>query len=121
MPLILVCNYYRCLVFFHVLPTRTVIPHRGAGANMAIEDAEALGQYLQDATVNEIDTALDHVFRVRFKRATRFQLLSHREGLRMKRTPNGRERDYLGAKEWETSFPDMVVKEGEEAMYSLEN
>jgi 2-polyprenyl-6-methoxyphenol hydroxylase-like FAD-dependent oxidoreductase len=95
-----------------------VLPHRGAGANSAIEDAEALGEFLRDVSTGEVPAALERAFRVRFKRATRYQLHSGREGLRGGHQPASMiERDYLGAKEWEASFPEMVLQEGEDAVY----
>lgn len=104
-----------------------MLPHQGAGANTAIEDAEALSAYLFDVSQGsvsdsaDIQKALDHVFRVRFRRATRWQMMSRRSGLRSKETaPSGPpqwEKPYPGAVEWEKTRPEMVLREGEETMY----
>jgi 2-polyprenyl-6-methoxyphenol hydroxylase-like FAD-dependent oxidoreductase len=102
-----------------------VLPHRAAGANSAIEDAEALGHYLRSVSGSapHVHTALQHVMRVRFRRASRFQALSHDEGLQGGEKHSRsivQEGSYPGAARWEIERPDMVLKEGEPIIYVLD-
>jgi salicylate hydroxylase len=54
----------------------TVLPHMAGGAMSAIEDAESLAAVLQFEPKSNINSALNRAFRIRFKRASFFQLSS---------------------------------------------
>jgi hypothetical protein len=87
-----------------------VLPHRAAGANSAIEDAEALGELSC-----EVPAALELVFLVRFKRVTRYQLLSGRGH----KPASVTERDYLGAKEWDCSSRRFLTRASHACLYRM--
>jgi salicylate hydroxylase len=108
-----------------VLTSAIVLPHQAGGALSAIEDAEALGQFLSGTTRNTVHEDLLHVFRVRFKRTAQFQLRSRTDGLYKAAPPvphaeQMRRWDYIGAARWESEHADMVLRDGEEAVYTLE-
>jgi hypothetical protein len=100
-----------------------VLPHRGAGANCAIEDAEAISHYLKGVSRSgeDIHAALQRVFRMRFRRTARFQLICRRGIQGPAPTPKSVVEDmsYFGAARWELERPDMVLKEGEPATFEL--
>jgi hypothetical protein len=101
-----------------------VLPHQAGGAMTAIEDAEALGFFLRDATAASVTDALTRVFRVRFKRASQVQYDSHVEGIQAAAPPTPDKLlqiwNYKGAYKWEEEHPDMVLKEGEDAIFKPE-
>ena len=100
-----------------------MLPHQGQGASQALEDAEALGFVLRSvsprASLSEVNSALQRVFSLRYKRATFIQQLSREGGLgEMRRKglllSNGQEApplnpmqqqnftwNYWGAEKWE--------------------
>jgi 2-polyprenyl-6-methoxyphenol hydroxylase-like FAD-dependent oxidoreductase len=102
----------------------SVLPHRGAGANSAIEDAEAISHYLKGVSRSgeDIHAALQRAFRVRFRRTARFQLISRREGIQGP-APTQKsvveDMSYFGAARWEMERPDMVLKKGEPVTFEL--
>jgi salicylate hydroxylase len=113
--------------FFDVgrIDTVLVLPHQAGGALSGIEDAEGLGTFLRGVTRDGVHNALQRVFRLRFKRASRYQLLSRVEGIKKGAPPTHEEVvrawDYPGAARWEVERPDMVLREGEDVIYALEN
>jgi 2-polyprenyl-6-methoxyphenol hydroxylase-like FAD-dependent oxidoreductase len=103
----------------------TVLPHQAGGAISGIEDAEALGACLSGISRDGVNPALQKAFRIRFKRAARFQLLSHDDGIKTKRQPTIKDQmwswDYTGARRWEAEQPSWVLREGENAVYVLQD
>jgi 2-polyprenyl-6-methoxyphenol hydroxylase-like FAD-dependent oxidoreductase len=84
----------------------------------AIEDAEALSAYLRKATSDpaSIHEALDHVFRVRHKRASSCQSRSRAAGLVASDNIGKQSPDelfalwiYPGAEKYEAEHPEMVI------------
>lgn len=82
----------------------------------AIEDAEALAVFLRDtpSELNAVSEALQHVYRVRFKRVTKCQALSRKAGLRGDSNINMPVElmelwTYYGAERWAAERPDMVL------------
>jgi 2-polyprenyl-6-methoxyphenol hydroxylase-like FAD-dependent oxidoreductase len=111
------------IVVYPLMP-KAVLPHQAGGALSSIEDAEALGAFLRGATPDNVHAALQRVFRVRFKRTAQYQLKSRAEGLRAEGPPPSHLQqiqfwDYPGAVRWESERRDMVLQDGEEAVYSL--
>jgi 2-polyprenyl-6-methoxyphenol hydroxylase-like FAD-dependent oxidoreductase len=103
----------------------TVLPHMAGGAMSAIEDAESLAAVLQFEPKSNINSALNRAFRIRFKRASFFQLSSRVGGIK-RRAPLSHEENvknwnYLGAIEWEARESKMVLRVGEDAVYELED
>jgi 2-polyprenyl-6-methoxyphenol hydroxylase-like FAD-dependent oxidoreductase len=96
------------------LMIRPVLPHQGAGATSAIEDAEALAFTLRDATAMSVPSALLRTFAIRSKRAIKFQTASRARGLHGKLdTEDGAKAlegwIYPGAQKWAEEHPDMVA------------
>jgi 2-polyprenyl-6-methoxyphenol hydroxylase-like FAD-dependent oxidoreductase len=98
-----------------------VLPHQGAGALSALEDAEALGTFLRGTTRATAPTALRRVFRARLRRVSGFQAQSRAQSLRNMKIGEAygvatiRERwEYPGAEAWERERPEMVLAEAEE-------
>jgi hypothetical protein len=84
----------------------------------AIEDAEALSVYLRHATADagSVHAALMQTFRVRFKRASECQRLSHANSILHERPggpDNGRDVlriwGYGGAERWAAERPEMIL------------
>lgn len=93
-----------------------MLPHQGAGAMCAIEDAEALAVHLCGAGRVGVPTALERVFRLRYKRCMEAQAASRAEGLGAKARPDaGRQLferwQYPGAERWALERPDMVLNQ----------
>jgi salicylate hydroxylase len=93
-----------------------VLPHRGAGATSAIEDAEALAFALRNATAasDSVPKALAHAVQVRHKRATAFQIASRAQGLHAELDLHDGEKmleawTYPGAEVWEQTRPEMIL------------
>jgi salicylate hydroxylase len=98
----------------------SVIPHQGQGASQALEDAEALGAFLHDTAPENVPAALERVFRVRYRRATRIQKASRESGLHQ--SPKDvmtavqeitRAHRYFGARKWEEEMQDQTLTDGE--------
>jgi salicylate hydroxylase len=92
----------------------TVLPHRGAGATSAIEDAEAVAFALRNATAESAREALAHAMRIRYKRATESQAASRAEGLHAVIDLHRAESvlqawAYPGADKWEQERPEMMM------------
>jgi 2-polyprenyl-6-methoxyphenol hydroxylase-like FAD-dependent oxidoreductase len=82
----------------------------------AIEDAEALSAFLRTASsdLHSIDSALKHVYRVRFKRTSWYQARSRATGLSAPISgPEAIEvldfGVYTSATQWELQRPDMIL------------
>jgi salicylate hydroxylase len=107
-----------------------MLPHQGQGAAAAIEDAEALGYVLRNATREQVPEALQKVFRLRYRRATMVQQASRAAGLGdMLKKASGFEggelpqefsnvmkfrqfnMSYLGAEDWEKNHGEWVLPE----------
>jgi 2-polyprenyl-6-methoxyphenol hydroxylase-like FAD-dependent oxidoreductase len=100
----------------------TVLPFRASGAFTAIEDAEAVGAYLEGVSRAEVPDALDRIFRGRFRRATSFQKAS-RAWTEGGEQQNGEHADlkeesalfeewnYPGVKAWIGQHPEMMLKQ----------
>lgn len=101
-----------------------MLPHLGQGAGQALEDAEALGTLLRDATAATATAALARVFRVRYKRACRVQAVSRARGLPnqgCKQSPADEAAafqeaiqyiwSYHGAERWEIERPSEILME----------
>jgi 2-polyprenyl-6-methoxyphenol hydroxylase-like FAD-dependent oxidoreductase len=90
-----------------------VLPHQGSGAYTAIEDAEALGAFLQHASRADAPGALRHAFAARFRRASAFQALSRAHDIY--NAPRAEEAalferwNYPGVEQWVREHPDMVL------------
>jgi salicylate hydroxylase len=100
-----------------------VTPHQGQGASQALEDAEALGAFLRDASRASAPEALHRTFRARYKRASFIQARSHARGLG--HVSDGAEDArtmgalwaYHGVEAWEKEGKEMVLSvEEEEAL-----
>jgi salicylate hydroxylase len=92
----------------------TVLPHRGAGATSAIEDAEAVAFVLRNATADSAPEALAHAMRIRYKRTTESQVASRAEGLHAVIDLHHAESvlqawAYPGAEKWEQERPEMMM------------
>jgi 2-polyprenyl-6-methoxyphenol hydroxylase-like FAD-dependent oxidoreductase len=101
-------------VLCHALMSSAVLPHRGAGATSAIEDAEALAAFLHDATPATVPAELVRAFAVRYKRATAFQTASRVQNSTAPPDPADSERvlrvyAYPGAERWAAENPGMVL------------
>lgn len=105
-----------------VLNKLLVLPHQASGAMSAIEDAEALSMYLREVTPTSnpkaVNHALQHAFRVRYKRASFCQTRSRAMGLLAWDKNNKQSSDelfelwmYPGAAQWEVARPDMILPE----------
>jgi salicylate hydroxylase len=105
-----------------------VLPHMGQGASQGIEDAEALGAFLRAASTSEVPEALHHVFRVRYRRASRMQAASRAGGISKREYKQGGTMSpadgmreiaagwmYDGSEKWEKERPEMVLSKKEEA------
>lgn len=121
MRLILVRNN-NLFVLQSALTSFTVLPHQASGAMSAIEDAEALSIFLRavapSSDTKAINEALQHVFRVRYKRASLCQTRSRAMGLLASEKIGKQSSDelfelwmYPGATQWEVERPDMVLPE----------
>lgn len=105
-----------------------VLPHQGQGASAAIEDAEALGAFLEGVSRAGVNEALRRVFNVRYKRASYIQHISRASGLgemRRSKLPTGDILpetlnplqfskfcwEYYGAKRWEKEEPTWIVNQ----------
>lgn len=107
-----------------------MLPHQGQGAAAAIEDAEALGYVLRNATRDQVPALLQKVFRLRYRRATMVQQASRAAGLGdMMKKNSGFEGGelpkefsnmmkfrqfnmaYLGAEDWEKNHDEWVLPE----------
>jgi salicylate hydroxylase len=101
-----------------------VLPHQGQGASQALEDAEALGAFLKGVSRDNVNAALERVFKVRYVRATETQRISRFVGLGPKAIAAGKAqgtkgidamqfRDfswkYYGAERWEKEHPEHVL------------
>lgn len=84
----------------------------------AIEDAEALSVYLRKASLGQISVqdAIDHTFRVRYKRASLCQTRSRAWSMAAVHKAGKEPTDnifelwiYPGAERWEVEHPDMVL------------
>jgi salicylate hydroxylase len=98
------------------------------GAAQAVEDAEALGAFLSSVfTREDVPSALHHIFRVRYRRASRMQVLSRAGGLSKREYKEGAAMStadairevaanwgYSGAEKWELEKPREVLSEDEE-------
>jgi 2-polyprenyl-6-methoxyphenol hydroxylase-like FAD-dependent oxidoreductase len=88
----------------------------------AIEDAEALSAYLRDATRDSVPEALDHAFRVRYRRASQVQYDSRVEGIHAGPPPPPERLleiwNYPGALKWEVEQPELVLKKGERPSFT---
>jgi 2-polyprenyl-6-methoxyphenol hydroxylase-like FAD-dependent oxidoreductase len=104
---------------------RIVLPHQAGGAMSAIEDAEALGVFLRDASPKArsvtVTETLQRVFRVRLRRASQIQYDSHAEGIQAAAPPTPDKLlqiwNYKGAVKWAEEHPERVLKEGGEATF----
>lgn len=118
----------RCIIVGDA--AHAMLPHQGQGASQALEDAEALGAILSRLPANpsadEVRESLEHVFRARFKRATRVQQVSRFAGLgEMRKQGEAQEMedkeyfnmmkfrnfnwDYHGVEKWEQEHPEWVI------------
>jgi 2-polyprenyl-6-methoxyphenol hydroxylase-like FAD-dependent oxidoreductase len=93
-----------------------MLPHQGAGAMSAIEDAEALAFALRGVPAAGVHAALQRAFRLRYKRASDCQAASRAECLFAPPNPQGGTQMferwcYPGAERWEAERPDMILSE----------
>jgi salicylate hydroxylase len=110
------CTTYVTIQHYIAHCLHLVLPHHGAGATSAIEDAEAVAFALRNATAasESVLKALAHVVQVRYKRATAFQVASRAQGLHAELDLQDGEKileawAYPGAEVWEQGRPEMIL------------